>query len=112
MWLGTLFESYEHVIAMSDGRVVRARSVMAFPEERLWSKEHVLGVKAAPWQSTTTLAKNARGLPRATDEPETEGTAEATPATRGLQSRREMLKKFGFTEGCRKCRMMRICDDF
>ena len=31
VWLGTRFESGEHLVAMSDGRVVKARTIEPFP---------------------------------------------------------------------------------
>ena len=42
VYLGTRVDSPEHIIAMEDGRVVKARDVQPLPEERQWNSERVL----------------------------------------------------------------------
>ena len=49
VYLGTRFQSNEHLVSMEDGRVIKARGVQALPEERRWNKEKVLGVVGKPW---------------------------------------------------------------
>ena len=84
---------------------------MAFPEERLWNADLIMGVSATPWQATGTLQKNARGVLLATDDPAAEGHTEVQPVVRGMPIRKEMLAKLGYSDMCRKCRMLRTGDE-
>ena len=43
VWIGKRWNSEEHLIACDDGRVVRARSVHVFPEEKRWDAEAIKG---------------------------------------------------------------------
>ena len=49
VWLGATFNSNEHIVAMNDGKVVRARSVRGRPEGEKWSKEAIDLIKGVPW---------------------------------------------------------------
>ena len=57
VWLGQRFFSGEHVVAMADGRMVRAGNVQAMAEEVRWKKEAILGIKGLPWQPTGTVLR-------------------------------------------------------
>ena len=112
IWLGTQFETLEHIIAMKNGQIIRARSVQAFPEEKLWCKELAFGVSAMPWDNRATLARLSQGRPLEPMEMPTpaeapvDGTDPVAGASRGMPIRLPMLEKFGFTAGCRKCRLL------
>ena len=45
VWLGVRFNTNEHVVGLPDGRVVRARNVAAWPEE----KRHFVDDRHALW---------------------------------------------------------------
>lgn len=110
-WLGVRFNSNEHVVAMDDGKVIRARAVESKPEEARWCAEKALGVEAMPWTTTGTV-RIGHGqelvVPRQSEE--TIGGKTAAPTRRGMPAGPGHLSKFGYTEQCKKCRLMRCGD--
>ena len=110
VYLGTRFQSNEHIVALEDGRVVKARSVQALPEERRWNSERALGVQGKPWRPMGTVQRGAcedQEPPRRREEAAGE---DAPPVTRNMPVQQQHLDKFGYTAGCLKCRMMRTGD--
>ena len=104
-WLGKRFSSEEHIIAMSDGRVVRARAVRALPDADSWSKGELEKIVGQPWNPMGTISYRKKGeedVPRLPDIRPAEGESNFTP--RGLRILPKHLAKVGHTEGCPKCR--------
>ncbi len=113
IWLGTRFESCEHVVAMDDGSVVRTRSVQAFPEETRWDADRILGVTGKPWAPTGTTRATRPSAPQSEVPARGDDHAhggDRGPLPRGMLVRRKHVEKFGFTEKCRKCRAIREGD--
>ena len=52
VYLGSRFDSQEIIVAMPDGRIVRAGSVDDFPVETQWCAKSLLGITGLPWQPT------------------------------------------------------------
>ena len=110
-WVGTRFHSNEHVVIMDDGRAVRARAVQAFPVETRWDKEKVMAITARPWSPTGTVRRRPdeeQEVPHPAQEAEGQDPAPVQP--RGMPVLRQHLTKFGYTDRCLKCRMIRTGD--
>ena len=108
-WLGKRWNSDEHLVAMSDGKVVRSRGVRTRPLEESWSVEPISGIRGSPWDpsSTMTYEKLAEGNPWKIPETKTARpveSAESVPVPRGFKITRSMVTKAGPTPGCHKCR--------
>ena len=111
VWLGSRFETREHIVGMDDGRVVRTRSVQAFPMESRWCADKVLNIVGMPWTPTGTVRKvtvDPASVP--TPSVQHQGGEEAQPVQRGMPVQLKHVKKFGYTEGCRKCKTIREGD--
>ena len=111
IWLGVRFDANEHVIAMADGRIVRARSVQSYPEETRWDKDLVSEISGLPWAPTGTTRTRSEGLQGvpAQEEP-ADGVDAAPTACRGMPVLRKHIDSYGPTAGCLKCRMIRDKD--
>ncbi len=109
-YLGSRAESTEHYVALDDGRVVRAGAVRPFPEGSRWRPEHILGVTGYPWAPTGTIREiNEPGVPEPfKGEP---GGKAREPVSRNMPILTKHIQKFGYTDGCRKCRAMRSRDN-
>ena len=110
-WLGRLFAFGEHLVATADGRTYRTRSVHEQSEERQWSAEAVLGVKGCPWEPTGTMRQKEAGRPtEPTPEVQPPLQPAPEPVPRGVRITADILKKYGYTEKCSKCKAMRTGD--
>ena len=111
IYLGSFFETTEHVVAMADGRIIRTGAVQQVADELLWSSDKVMAISAHPWNTKTTL-KRADVRPPPTPAPtEVEGSEPPAAATRAMPITREIIELAGYTDHCRKCRAMRTGDD-
>ncbi len=116
VWLGKSRRADEHLI-WHEGEVHRAHAVRTFPEEESWDWVLVDGVTGHPWP------KGCEGDPAEPAEPLDEplGTpAEAPPSKprdladpipRVFPVKRQHLRRFGYSKGCRKCTMIRRGDE-
>ena len=114
MWLGKRFVTDEHVISTTNGIVVRSSAVKLHPDTEYDSQlfDALVGV---PWDPA---GKNKAGcpkgeyedlrelprlvVPRAADEP--------IPQSRRMMISRDLILRFGPTEGCAKCRFLMAGD--
>ncbi len=55
IWIGLQFTSGEHIVALSDGRVIRARAVHPTPETVKMTKEALKNIKVGPWHSSDVI---------------------------------------------------------
>ena len=102
VFLGTRFESHEHIVGMPDGRVVRAGAVQVFPEETRWNAGVLLNVEGMPWSPAGTI-REVRAPEVPADLPEGEGE-DPRQETRGMQILPKHLEKYGYSDKCQKCR--------
>jgi hypothetical protein len=59
IWLGLQFTSGEHVVATSDGRVVRARAVHPRPDTAKVTREALNNIKVGPWGSSEAITQGS-----------------------------------------------------
>ena len=106
------FSSGEHIIGLRSGKVVKARSVQPFPEQSQWSAERIEEVTGVPWNPIGTVNRDAHENqePQKTDGDIDGDPAAAPPVSRGMPVLPKHLNRFGYTEACLKCRLMRTGD--
>ena len=117
IWLGKRWGSDEHIVSIPGGKVVRTRTVRPVPEGETWNKglcDELVGVPSDPhgrWQGDIERPPDAvTDVPRMpVDRPPTVPYAE--PVARRVLISRAYLDKFGFTEGCSKCRAVENGDE-
>ena len=111
IWIGKRWTSDEHLVCLPSGRVVRARDVRAVPEDESYDKGLFLGVRGTP--SNPSAVEGDAGVLREVPRPPVERTAEpvSVPIPRQVILHRSYFQKFGFTEGCQKCRAILRGDD-
>ena len=82
--LGTRMESREHIVAMDDGRIVRAGAVQAVAEEVRWDSARVTAISGQPWDVAGTVTRVNRGelVPPHRDE-RVDGEEGKTPPPNG-----------------------------
>ena len=97
IWIGLQFSSGEHVIALSDGRVVRARAVDPRPDTVKVTKESLTCIKVGPWDPSEVITHGSEIKPPASTE-ETQPPQRAEPVPRNVRITQERLEKFGFTK--------------
>ena len=108
MWLGKRFATEEHIISTTEGTVARSVAVKPHPENEYDSQlfDSLVGV---PWDPLNKNAGEDRGeereeqgdlprvvVPRAVEDD--------IPQVRRVLITRDLIEKFGTTEGCPKCR--------
>ena len=78
IWIGLQFTSGEHMVATSDGRVVRARAVHPRPDTVNITKEALDNIIVGPWSPSEVITQGSGGrpspmteeaLPSSADEP-------------------------------------------
>ena len=112
VYLGMRFQSGEHLVAMKNGRVVKARSLQPFPLERLWDSERIDGIVGVPWNPVGTAQRQAAEN-QEPQRPDADIDGEPQPGpglSRGMPVLAKHLEKFGYTDNCRKCRKLRLGD--
>ena len=65
-WFGVQFISGEHLVATSDGQVVRARAVHPRPDTVRVTKESLVNVKVGPWSPSEVITQGTVGTPNPT----------------------------------------------
>ena len=89
-----------------DGVVIRSRAVKAMPEET--TMDDLDAIKGSPWAPSGVLRDVLPDVPRpilSRDEPPFV-PAEERPVPSNMKISQDILKKFGYTPGCAKCRKL------
>ena len=104
-WLGKRFHTEEHIVARKgDGLVIRSRAVKVMPE--VTTMEDLDAIKGSPWSPSGVLRDALPDVPRpilSRDEPPFV-LHEERPVPRNMKITHDIIKKFGYTPGCAKCR--------
>ena len=64
IWIGLQFTSSEHMVATSDGRVVRARSVHPQPDTGNTTREALTSIQVGPWGPTEVITQGPTETPK------------------------------------------------
>ena len=110
VYLGTQFSSGEHIVAMPDGKVVRARAVQPRPEGVPTTKAALDVIASGPSGGSEVITQKSAG-PTKKAENTPPGPAETDPIPRGFRVTRDLLDKFDYTKGCPKCEALRRGDN-
>ena len=104
IWLGKKMGTEEHLVMKEDGAVVRARAVREVEGKKTLEDYDVL--TGQPHDPIGTLhAGGKRDESRRVDFAGG-GVTEDVPEVRRVYITRDVISKFGPTDGCRKCRLM------
>ena len=114
IWLGKRWGSDEHIVTLPDGRVVRARNVK--PSAEGFNRElfdAIIGRPCDPSGSWDVAGEMPKGvIPSMSRVPAGRPDSPTEPAkVRATPIMRKYLEKYGFTEGCSKCRMIERGDN-
>ena len=99
IWLGLQFTSGEHIVATSDGRVIRARAVHPRPDTVKVTKESLTNIKVGPWSSSEAITQGSASKPAPMAE-QSQPSQSVEPVPRSFRITQELIEKFGFTKGC------------
>ena len=106
-WLGKRFHTKEHIEARrEDGLVIRSRAEKVMPDET--TLEDLDAIKGSPWVRSGVLRDALLDVPRpilSRDEPPF-GPVEERLVPKKRNISQGILKKFGYTPGCAKCRKL------
>ena len=86
--------------------MIRSRAVKAMPEETTMDDLDV--INGSPWAPSGVLRNVLLDVPRPTlsrDEPPFL-PVEDRPVPRNMKNSKDLLRKFGYTPGCAKCRKL------
>ena len=110
IWLGMGFTSAEHILGTIEGKIVRSGAVKAHPEIE-WDSELFDATIGSPWDSEGKSRDEPGGepqrladdiprvvVPRGADE-----DAPSVPLPRRPLISRDLLDRYGYTDGCVKC---------
>ena len=113
VWLGKRVSSDEHVVGLEDGSVCVSSAVRLLPDSESWDVEFVNKLRGTPWRPSGKEPEAREegggaiipeGRPLDPGHPEQLRPARPAGVSRDLYIKREHLTKFGYTEGCAKCR--------
>ena len=104
VWLGMRLGTEEHVVMRDDGVVVRARAIREVDRKITLEKLGVLTGQPHDPMGTMKAGGDRDGGRRADQEPAGEGEIFEKFTPKRVQITKEVVKRFGPTEGCRKCR--------
>ena len=105
MWLGKRWTSDEHVVGLSGGKVVRGRDVRPFPDDEMYDAGFVEALIGTPQNpSGAEVDDTLREVPRV-PMPRPEGPV-SRPPVRQVILHKSYFERFGYSEGCPKCRSM------
>ena len=107
VWLGKRWSSDEHIISLPNGKVVRARDARPEPDERAFDLNMFDAIRGTPSDPSAVGGGDGayHELPRAPLPRPVEPVAPAV--ARRVLIQKKFLEKFGYSEGCAKCRAMR-----
>ncbi len=97
-------------MALSDGRVIRARAVDPRPETVKVTKEALTNIRVGPWNPSEVITQGPGGKPAPIVE-ETQPPQSAEPVPRSFRITQELLETFGYSKGCPKCESVRREDE-
>ena len=109
VYLGTQFSSGEHIVAMPDGRIVRARAIQPKPEGVPITKASLDVIAPGPAGGSAVITQKSSG-PTKKAEDVIPGASESDPVPRGFRVTKELLDKFDYSNGCPKCEALRRGD--
>ena len=112
-WIGKRWRTTEHYVNTPTG-VIKCRAIKRKPIEDRWSREAIERIEATPWRLTPS-PKDGSGGPRVLpplpdDQLIRDGPKPREPEVRApLRPRiqKSDLNRWGYTEGCLRCRQMR-----
>ena len=114
IWLGKRWGSDEHIVSLPGGKVARARNVR--PSAEGFNRElfdEIVGRPCDPsgtWDGAGELPRGV--IPNMDRVPEGRPEAPVQPTKiRATPIQRRYLEKYGFTEGCSKCRAIQRQDE-
>ena len=67
IWFGLQFTAAEHIVALTDGRVVRARSVHPNPDSTRPTKAALIHIQTGPWGATGVITQDPHAVPPSGD---------------------------------------------
>ena len=104
VWLGKRWTTDEHIVALPGGTVARAREVRPMPDDQAFDSEIVKAIVGLPSDPSGSgePVRAPRDVPRVPVPREAAPVREAT--VRRVIIKRAYLERFGYTDGCRKCR--------
>ena len=107
-WLGKRFHTEEHIVARKGGYglVIRSRAVKLMPE--VTTTEDLDAIKGSPWAPSGVLRDVLPDVPRpilSRDDP-LFAPDEECPVPRNMKITQNIIKRFGYTPGCAKCRKL------
>ena len=106
VYLGTQFSSGEHIVAMPDGKVVRARAIQPKPEGVPTTKASLDVITSGPARGSAVITQKSSG-PTKKAEDGIPGASESDPVPRGFRVNQDLLDKVGYSKGCPKCESLR-----
>ena len=106
-WLGKRFHTEEHIVAREgDGLVIRSRAAKLMPE--VTTTEDLDAIKGSPWPPSGVSRDVLPDVPRPTlsrDDP-TFAPDDDRPVPQNMKITHDIIKRFGYTPGCTKCRKL------
>ena len=110
IWLGHCFQTGEHLVAMRDGKVVKARAVKERPANTDIKWEDLQAISQPPSAGIVALKEGSGGeVGRRREEPDGEASNPGSKS-RGVNIRPKILEDVGYTEGCPRCRALKEGD--
>ena len=106
IYLGTQFSSGEHIVAMPDGKVVRARAIQPRPDGVPTTKAALDAIAPGPSGGSEVITQGSAALPPGKAE-KAPGSSDYDPVPRGFRVTKDLLDKFEFSKGCPKCESLR-----
>ena len=118
VWLGKRRTSDEHICLLPDGTVEYSRSIRIREEADKWNWDLVNLIRGVPWNVKGEGSVDEHTIPESIpfkqkekdDAIRAEAKSDPDPIPRGFQITTEMIEKFGYTVGCRRCRAMQVSD--
>ena len=99
IWIGLQFSSGEHIVALNDGRVIRARAVQPRPGTVNVTRETPNIIKVGPGDPSEVITQNSEDRPSPSKE-KTQPPQKPEPVPSGFKITQDKLEKLGFTKGC------------
>ena len=109
VYLGTQFSSGEHIVAMLDGTIVRARAIQPKPEGVPTTKASLDVIASGPAGGSAAITQRSSSpVKRAEDG--NPGASASDPVPRGFRVTKDLLDKFDYSKGCPRCESLRRGD--
>ena len=105
VYLGTQFSSGEHIVAMPDGKVVRARAVQPKPEGVPTTKASLDVIASGPAGGSVVITQKSSG-PTKKSEDGTPGSSDSDPVPTGFRVNQDLLDKVGYSKGSQSANLL------